>query len=200
MVWKTESNFSPAALRFYSPSTPVSKTYYPIVKELSLNRCPAVAPMGVLDKGDGWKKIGLTSELVEANLKTLLTHPEFAEQMRTQYENRPEFPPALEPEEAIYEGFLNDADRVKVAAVRNAEPNKLADFHPEFDDERLPELLLHYKGRNFPETLSEVEMEKYEQYRLKRLERQAPKFMEEIEKVTDDFVKEELLLYLQSLS
>ena len=197
---QTESNFSPAALRFYSPSTPVSKTYYPIVKELSLNRCPAVAPMGVLDKGDGWKKIGLTSELVEANLKTLLTHPEFAEQMRTQYENRPEFPPALEPEEAIYEGFLNDADRVKVAAVRNAEPNKLADFHPEFDDERLPELLLHYKGRNFPETLSEVEMEKYEQYRLKRLERQAPKFMEEIEKVTDDFVKEELLLYLQSLS
>ena len=94
---------------------------------------------------------------------------------------------------------MNDADRVKVMAVRNAEPNKLADFHPEFDDERLSDLLLHYKGRNFPETLSESEMESYEKYRRERLKRLVPKFMEEIEKVADDFVKEELLLYLQSL-
>ena len=172
---------------------------FPVVKELCYNKCPAVAPISVLDSDDGWGKIGLTKEEVEQNLKTLLNHPEFAEQVRSEYEKRPEFPKALEPEGAIYEGFLNDSDRVKVSAVRNAEPNKLADFHPEFIDERLPELLLHYKGRNFPETLSESEAEKYEAYRQKRLERQAPKFMAELEKVQDDFVKNELLLYMQSL-
>ncbi|MBR2753667.1 exodeoxyribonuclease I [Candidatus Saccharibacteria bacterium] len=188
---------APCAKR--SPEDLVQKSYYPIIKELCLNKCPAVAPIGVLDKGDGWKKIGLTSELVENNLDVLLKHPVFAEQMRMNYENRPEFPKALEPEGAIYEGFLNDADRVKVMAVRNAEPNKLVDFHPEFDDERLSDLLLHYKGRNFPETLSESEMESYEKYRRERLKRLVPKFMEEIKKVADDFVKEELLLYLQSL-
>ncbi len=190
---------APAALRFYSPSDPAPKTYYPIVKELCLNKCPAVAPMGVLEKNDGWKKIGLSREVVEENLQELLKHPEFAEQMREQYENRPEFPPALEPEGAIYDGFLNDSDRAKVAAVRNAEPNQLADFHPEFDDERLPELLLHYKGRNFPATLSETEMEIFEKYRQERLNRQLPKFMEELEKVTDDFIRGELTLYCQSL-
>ena len=172
---------------------------YPVVKELCYNKCPAVAPMGVLESGDGWKKISLTPEQVQENLKTLLNHPEFAEQMRMQYENRPEFPPAVEPEAALYDGFLNDRDRIKVSAVRNAEPRKLADFHPEFDDERLPELLLHYKGRNFPETLSESEAEAYEEYRRARLERQVPRFMAELGKVTDDFVKEELLLYMQSL-
>ena len=200
-----------AALRFYSPSTPASKTssvssekpvsksYFPIVKELCYNKCPAVAPLNVLDQGDGWEKIGLTHEIIEENLKILLEHPEFVEQMREQYENRPEFPPAIEPEAALYDGFLNDRDRIKVSAVRNAAPRKLADFHPEFDDERLPELLLHYKGRNFPETLSESETEAYEAYRRARLERQVPRFMAELGKVTDDFVKEELLLYMQSL-
>ena len=172
---------------------------YPVVKELCYNKCPAVAPLSVLDQSDGWEKIGLTHEIVEENLKTLLEHPEFVEQMREQYENRPEFPPAMEPEAALYDGFLNDRDRIKVSAVRNAESCKLADFHPEFDDERLPELLLHYKGRNFPEILSESETEAYEAYRRARLERQAPRFMAELEKVTDDFVKEELLLYMQSL-
>ena len=202
---------TPAALRFYSPSTPASKTssvssekpvsksYFPIVKELCYNKCPAVAPLNVLDQGDGWEKIGLTHEIIEENLKILLEHPEFVEQMREQYENRPEFPPAIEPEAALYDGFLNDRDRIKVSAVRNAAPRKLADFHPEFDDERLPELLLHYKGRNFPETLSESETEAYEAYRRARLERQVPRFMAELGKVTDDFVKEELLLYMQSL-
>lgn len=176
-----------------------SDNCYPVIKELCYNKCPAVAPMGVLEKNDGWKKIGLSREAVEENLQELLKHPEFAEQMREQYENRPEFPPAIEPEGAIYDGFLNDSDRVKVSAVRNAEPNKLADFHPDFDDERLPELLLHYKGRNYPATLSEPEMEKYEKYRQERLNRQLPRFTEELEHVTDDFIREELTLYCQSL-
>lgn len=129
-----------------------------------------------------------------------MAHPEFAEQLRSAYEDQPEFPPAKEPEAAIYEGFLNDKDRTKVAVVRSADANRLADFHPEFDDERLPELLLHYKGRNFPQSLSEAEMEKYETYRRKRLEQQAPRFLTELENMTDEFVKEELMLYFQSLT
>lgn len=176
-----------------------SSGYFPIVKELCYNKCPAVAPVGVLDSNDGWRKIGLSKELVEENLQKLLMHPEFAEQMRSECENRPEFPKAVEPEAALYDGFLNDADRVKVAAVRNADTSRLVDFHPDFVDERLPELLLHYKGRNYPECLSEHEVGEYEKYRRERLERQTTKFMEELVKIDDDFLKEELLLYMQSL-
>ena len=177
-----------------------SVSFYPTVKELCYNKCPAVAPMSVLDTGNGWEKIGLTRELIQQNLQELLAHPEFAEKMRTQDEERPEFPPAIEPEGALYDGFVNDTDRIKIAAVRNADANHLADFHPDFHDPRLPELLLHYKGRNYPESLDEGEMERWETYRLARLERQAPKFMEELAKVKDDFLKEELMLYMQSLA
>ena len=176
-----------------------TNNYYPVVKELCYNKCPAVAPLSVLSVGDGWKKIGLDEETVKQNLETLLKHPEFAEQMRSEYEKQPEWPKAVEPEAALYDGFLNDKDRVKVSVVRAADADKLADFHPTFDDERLPELLLHYKGRNFPSSLSENEMEQYEEYRRKRLERQVPKFLAELDKIDDSFVKEELSLYMQSL-
>lgn len=176
------------------------KSFYPIVKELCFNKCPAVAPLSVLGEENGWEKIGLTREQIDHNLESLLAHPEFAETERTRQEQRPEFPPAIEPEAAIYDGFLDNPDRVKVAAVRNADVNKLADFHPDFIDERLPDLLLHYKGRNFPASLSASETEAYETYRRARLKRLTPNFLAELEKVEDNFLREELMLYLESLA
>lgn len=185
--------------RSAEPTAP--KGLFPIVKELCFNKCPAVAPISVLSEGDGWKKIGLDEKTVRQNLEILLKHPEFAEKMRSDTENRPEFPPALEPEAALYDGFLNDVDKIKVAAVRNANADKLADFHPDFHDPRLPELLLHYKGRNFPQSLSESETIKWEEYRTARLNRLAPKFLKELSEVykKDEYLGEELKLYFESL-
>ena len=176
-------------------------SFFPIVKELCYNKCPAVAPIGVLDALGGWDKISLSREKVEKNLKNLLKYPDFAERMRSEYENRSEWPVAVEPEAALYEGFLNDNDRVKVAAVRNADVAHLADFHPDFVDTRLPGLLLHYKGRNFPESLDEAEAAKWEEYRRARLERLAPKFLKELEMFAsrDEFVAEELKLYFENV-
>ena len=188
-------------LRYNLEEVLEQEQFFPIVKELCFNKCPAVAPLGVLEKEDGWKKIDLDRDTVTKNLEILLKHPEFAEQMRSEVENRPEFPPAIEPEMALYDGFLNDTDRIKVSAVRNADKNKLADFHPEFVDERLPELLLHYKGRNFPESLSEEETSKWEEYRKSRLERLTPRFLAELEKFyeKDEYIGEELKLYFESI-
>ena len=187
-------------LRYNPEDILSSENFYPIIKELCYNKCPAVAPLSVLEKYNGWQKIGLSKELIDKNLETLYQHPDFIERMRALDEERPEFPEASEPEGAIYDGFLNERDRIKVEAVRNADKDQLADFHPEFDDIRLPELLLHYKGRNFPESLSESEVEKWESYRHARLERLLPRFLAELDSVQDDFVKEELRLYLESLA
>ena len=187
-------------LRYNLEEIDPEKTF-PVVKELCFNKCPAVAPLLVLNEGNGWKKIGLDEKMMRRNLEILLKHPEFAEKMRSDIENRPEFPPAVEPEAALYDGFINDADKIKVAAVRNADANKLADFHPDFHDSRLPELLLHYKGRNFPQSLSESESIKWEEYRKARLNRLAPKFLKELSEVygKDEYIGEELKLYFESL-
>lgn len=177
--------------------------FYPTVKELKYNHCPAVAPLGVLEQGDGWKKIGLDKETIDKNLKSLFAHPEFIERMRSENEERPEFPPAPDSESALYDGFLNDQDRTKCRAVSRATANDLADFHPDFDDARLPELLLHYKARNFENSLSEDEHKAWEKYRVERIKSQANNYIRRIQELAesgaDSFLLEELQLWYQSL-
>ena len=177
--------------------------FYPIVKELKYNHCPAVAPLGVLEQGDGWKKIGLDKETVEKNLKALLAHPDFIERMRSENEERAEFPPAPDSESALYDGFLDAPDKTKCLAVASASANELADFHPDFNDPRLPDLLLHYKARNYENSLSEDEHAAWEKYRVERIKAQANHYIKRIQELAetgaDSFLLEELQLWYQSL-
>lgn len=189
--------------------------FFPMVKTLQYNHCPAVAPLGVLEKEDGWQKISLTRAKIDENLAHLKNHPEFIERVAERISQRPAFPPAVDPESALYNGFLDDHDRLLCSAVRSNGAEDLADFHPNFADERLPELLLHYKAKNYPEALDQDEAAKWEAYRIERLKGQAPKFLEEIGRIQQDlahdkvfngrkledsaYFVEELLLWYQSL-
>jgi len=174
------------------------------VKELQYNRCPAVAPLGVLEQGDGWQKISLDLKTVQKHQNILLNHPDFAEKLRTIFENKPAFKKLPDPEAQLYDGFLNDRDRIRVEAVRNADERELADFHPEFQDERLAPLLLHYKARNFPRSLSEDDLAQWETWRAQRLQAQLPQFMASLQRLaptaTDEqqFILQELQLWAES--
>ena len=177
------------------------------VKPLQYNRCPAVAPVGVLAQADGWRKISLEQATVEKHMNLLFARPDFAEKLRSVFERKREFPPSADPEAQLYDGFVPDVDRMRIEAVRNASERELADFHPEFRDERLPELLLHYKARNFPKTLSEDEMRTWEAWRVARLNAQLPNVMQSIYRLaktelTDDqqFVLSELQLWIERVA
>ena len=174
------------------------------VKELQYNRCPAVAPLGVLEQGGGWQKISLDLKTVQKHQNILLNHPDFAEKLRTIFENKPAFKKLPDPEAQLYDGFLNDRDRIRVEAVRNADERELADFHPEFQDERLAPLLLHYKARNFPRSLSEDDLAQWEAWRAQHLQAQLPQFMASLQRLaptaTDEqqFILQELQLWAES--
>ena len=174
------------------------------VKELQYNRCPAAAPLGVLEQGDGWRKISLDLKTVQKHQNILLNHPDFAEKLRTIFENKPAFKKLPDPEAQLYDGFLNDRDRIRVEAVRNADERELADFYPEFQDERLAPLLLHYKARNFPRSLSEDDLAQWEAWRAQHLQAQLPGFMASLQRLaptaTDEqqFILQELQLWAES--
>ena len=175
------------------------------VKELQYNRCPAVAPLGVLEPGDGWQKISLDLETVQKHQNILLDNPDFAEKLRTIFENKPAFRKLPDPEAQLYDGFLNDRDRLRAEAVRNADERELADFHPEFQDERLAPLLLHYKARNFPRSLSEDDLAQWEVWRAQHLQTQLPQFMASLQRLvataTDEqqFILQELQLWAEAV-
>jgi len=176
------------------------------VKVLQYNRAPAVAPVGVLEQADGWKRIGLDQDVIATNMKALLSYPEFAETIRTIFENKPEYKKSIDPESQLYDSFVSNRDKLRIEAVRNASSEVLADFHPEFEDDRLPGLLLHYKARSFPSTLSKDEQSTWDDWRNKRLQMQLPGFMKSLESMlrqrTDEhsqFILQELQLWAENI-
>lgn len=181
--------------------------YVPIpVKEMQYNRSPAIAPLGVLEQEGGWERLELTPEKIAEHRNKLLSTPAFAENMRSIYESRPEWPKATDPEAQLYDGFLPEMDSLRVEKVRNATAQQLADFHPDFTDERLPALLLHYKARNYPRSLAEDEVIAWDEWRADRLRRQFPAFVDRLQKlaatIEDDnkqFVLQEVQLWAESI-
>lgn len=174
------------------------------VKVMQYNRCPAIAPLGVLEADDGWQRIGMTQDDVARHTKVLLQHPEFAEKLRSIFERKREFTPSQDPEGQLYDGFLNDQDRLRVETVRNATEHDLADFHPTFIDERLNPLLLHYKARNYPRTLAEDEMKQWEEWRGARLHNQLPKVISSLRRLAssenaNEFMLQEIRLWIESV-
>jgi len=176
------------------------------LKEMLYNRVPAVAPLGVLEQNDGWAKIQLNNNTVSKNQKILLSNPAFAENIRSLYENREEFAKLPDPEAQLYDGFIPDIDKLRVEAVRNAGENELADMTPNFTDERLSPLLLHYKARNYPKSLSEDEAATWEKWRSNRIMSTMPAFMEALQRLSaatndenNQFILQELHLWAESI-
>lgn len=157
---------------------PWERGYFPIVKKLQYNHCPAVAPVGVLDKEDGWGRIELSKETIENNLKSLKKHPEFIKRMTSAAKR--EYPQDEDVEQRIYDQFSSKSDMNLCAVVRANDENGLKNFRPKFEDDRLNELLIHYRGRNFPGTLNDEEGKMWQKYRRNRLETAAPKFLGEM--------------------
>jgi len=74
----------------------------------------------------------------------------------------------------LYGGFLGNDDRRLLTRLRSLSPQALAehlaDRQPNFEDERLPEMLFRYRARNFPDTLSEEEQARWQQHCAQALE------------------------------
>ena len=177
------------------------------VKELQYNRAPAVAPVGVLEREGGWERIGLDIETIEKHRDILLSSPAFAENVRSLYEGRPEFAKDPDPEAQLYEGFVPDVDRLRIEKVRNASVDVLADMHPGFTDERLNALLLHYKARNYPQSLAEDEQAQWEEWRAARIKKQLPEFVNRLQQLaathagddSKEYILQELQLWAESI-
>ncbi|WP_025918415.1 exodeoxyribonuclease I [Herminiimonas sp. CN] len=82
---------------------------------------------------------------------------------------RPDPAAAVDVDEDLYGGFVDNDDRRTLNRLRTLPPEQLAAAHFSFADARLEELLWRYRARNFPHTLSPEETETWEAYRAARL-------------------------------
>jgi exodeoxyribonuclease-1 len=82
-----------------------------------------------------------------------------------------ERPTAAAPDvdEDLYGGFVGNADRQLLQRLRGLAPAALAGQRPDFADPRLGELLFRYRARNFPDTLTDAEQQRWHEHRVHRL-------------------------------
>jgi exodeoxyribonuclease-1 len=143
------------------------------VKSLQYNRCPAVAPLGVLDKASQERlQISLPEmmtnykKLQQSDLPKLL--PQVTEYLDKNQQSKL-LTDDLDVDAQLYDGFFEDVDRTKMSVVRAAAKDELAGLDLLFKDQRLQALFPLYKARNFPASLSDEERASWERYRERKL-------------------------------
>ncbi len=177
------------------------------VKELFYNKVPAVAPITVMDDAS-WQRLGLDKDAVMRHVGAIKAHPAFAKNLAEAYAQKPAYALADDVESRLYDGFISDSDKPRMAIVRAADQKTLADFKPDFADDRFNELYLRYKARHYPKLLKEDERQTWDDYRKAKFTLAAPQFMARLQKIveadpgseTTQFLATELRLWVETIA
>ncbi len=133
------------------------------LKTVHINKCPILAPLTVIRREDE-KRLQLNNELTERNLQKLTQAPELAEKVSAVFESSFDETES-DPDLMLYRGgFFSPHDKREMERLRSMPAEELAHAHFDFQDARLEEMLLRYKGRNYPNILIEKEQQRWRQY------------------------------------
>lgn len=155
--------------RLYTPlaDLPEGVARVPL-KEVHLNRCPALIAWEHLRGGD-LERLAIDPSTVESRARRLRdARPALAEKIRRIYANERARTPA-DVDASLYDGFVPDADKRRFPVVRSLPPESLRGHRFGFQDPRLDELLFRYRARNWPATLATDEQSRWDDYRRRRL-------------------------------
>jgi exodeoxyribonuclease-1 len=138
------------------------------LKEVHLNRCPALVAWNHLRPGD-FERLGIDRAVAESRARRLRGVADaLAEKVRRVFALQAARPPS-DADASLYDGFLPDGDRRRCTLVRATPPQRLGERDFGFEDPRLVELLFRYRARNWPETLSAPERDRWDYWRRRRL-------------------------------
>lgn len=136
------------------------------LKVVHCNKSPILLTPKMVDD-EAQARLQLDKALCDRHWQQLRTLP-LADKVRSVFAE-PGFATPTDPEQCLYEGFLDERDKTTAAAVRGADAETLATTTFSFHDRRLPELLFRYRARNFPQTLSTSERRDWDEFRQQRL-------------------------------
>ncbi|RWX44164.1 Exodeoxyribonuclease I subunit C [Candidatus Electrothrix aarhusensis] len=137
------------------------------LKGVHLNKSPALAPINTLtpELAEQWQ---IDWQQVEQHRQQLLTDPTLMTRLTELYLRVPDTG-ILDVDTALYTGFISNNDRRLCDTLLRKSPEQLAEWLPDFEDERLRPLYFRYRARNWPETLNEKETDQWRQFREARL-------------------------------
>jgi exodeoxyribonuclease-1 len=186
------------------------------LKIMHFNKCPAVAPISVLDDLSK-KRISIDIENIEVNKKVLFENPEFIKKIEkvldfVENEQQTKLPLETAVDDQLYDEFWVDEDQLEMRQIRAADLSESDNLIKEIRNKRLREMIPLYKARNYKKLLTPEEHIKWEEYRRKILlaggeSSVVAKFYKRMQEIkntrklttNDEFLLTELQLYVESI-
>jgi exodeoxyribonuclease-1 len=139
----------------------------PGLKEVRLNRCPFVAPIEVLREHDA-RRLELDMAAARARFDTLRAFGGLAGKVAAIYD-RADARISSDADEALYDGFIGDDDRVQCGQVLTRVLGGDPSPHVVFSDGRLNELLFRLRARRDESSLSATEQVRWHEWLKSKL-------------------------------
>jgi exodeoxyribonuclease-1 len=140
------------------------------VKVMQFNKCPAIAPVGVLDD-TALERTNIDLKLMEQHLYTLNQNQGFVERVQASLDIvEKEQQTKLDLKDTtvdnqLYDGFWSPSDLAEIRTITGADIDQFSELEEKVVNKRLKGLIPLYKARNFPKKLSSEERESWETYR-----------------------------------
>jgi exodeoxyribonuclease I len=188
------------------------------VKTLKYNKCPAIAPVGVLDAASQ-ERLKIDMTLIKRHFNILKSMPDFEERLCKAWKiidtghQESLLKTEYDVDSCIYDGFFGQEDKQAMRVVRAARPAELGEgLNLHFKDDRLSQLLPLYKARNYPQALTAEERVVWDTFCRQKLLAGGKKsrmatFMVRLQELAtkegltseQQFLLEELQLYAESI-
>jgi len=138
------------------------------LKTIHLNKAPVVVPMNTLTD-EAIERWGVDLSAIELHRQQIIDATGLVQKIISVHQ-KTVFEPITDPDRMLYSGgFFSDTDRKKMDGIKRLTPTELANYPLDFDDARLPEMLFRYRARNWPDSLSKDEQDRWDEYRHQRL-------------------------------
>jgi exodeoxyribonuclease-1 len=132
------------------------------IKELAFNKSPMFVPSVYKLENKITEQLQIDIDKCMDNLSYIRDNQtQIKQKIKSIYTNDSERTPAMDVDQSLYDNFIDKADRLICNQIQNLSSDELRDFKPQFKDKKLSKLLLNFKARNFPGSLTESEEEEW---------------------------------------
>lgn len=139
------------------------------IKLVHINKCPIIAPAKTLTEENA-QRLGIDRAMCLTNLARIKQHPDIDQKLIDIFLIEEQVKETTDPDFALYSGgFISDSDRQILNNIVDSHPNNLDTQHWQFTDSRLEKLVFRFRARNYPQTLSDADMVKWQRHREYRL-------------------------------
>ncbi|MDN0119835.1 exodeoxyribonuclease I [Yersinia frederiksenii] len=134
------------------------------LKLVHINKCPVLAPAKTL-LAENAERLGIDRQRCLENLQLLRQNPQIREKVVALFAQAEAFAVSDDVDAQLYNGFFSDADRATMKIILQTEPQNLPALDLTFQDSRLEPLFFRFRARNYPNTLTDSEQQRWLEHR-----------------------------------